>query len=58
MTSLHLHGHPLSAYFDRFFDQLTDHRSVKATIDQAKPCFKSYPGTTGPARRLFDPAGT
>ena len=46
-------GH-LSAYFDR----LMDHRSVKATIDQAKPYFKFYPGRAGLARRFFDPAGT
>ena len=54
MTSLTLHSHPRSSLFDR----LMDHRSVKATIDQAKPYFKFYPGRAGLARRFFDLAGT
>lgn len=42
----------LSAYFER----LMDHPSVKATIDDARPWFKFYPGRVGLARRFFDPA--
>ena len=42
----------LSAYFER----LMDHPSVKATIENARPWFKFYPGRAGLARRFFDPA--
>ncbi|WP_436825226.1 hypothetical protein [Variovorax sp. DT-64] len=45
------HDH-LAAYFER----LMDHPSVAATIDQARPCFKFYPGRAGLPRRFFDPA--
>jgi glutathione S-transferase len=45
------HDH-LAAYFER----LMDHPSVAATIDQARPCFKFYPGRAGLSRRFFDPA--
>ena len=42
----------LSAYVER----LLDHPSVKATIENARPWFKFYPGRAGLARRFFDPA--
>ncbi|MDP9964651.1 glutathione S-transferase [Variovorax paradoxus] len=45
------HDH-LAAYFER----LMDHPAVAATIDQARPCFKFYPGRAGLSRRFFDPA--
>lgn len=45
------HDH-LAAYFER----LMDHPSVAATIDQARPYFKFYPGRAGLSRRFFDPA--
>jgi glutathione S-transferase len=41
----------LSAYFER----LMDHSSVAATIDQARPYFKFYPGRAGLAKRFYDP---
>ena len=41
----------LSAYFER----LMDHPSVKATIENARPWFKFYPGRAGLAKRFFDP---
>jgi glutathione S-transferase len=42
----------LAAYFER----LMDHPSVAATVDQARPYFKFYPGRAGLARRFYDPA--
>lgn len=45
----HVH---LAAYSER----LMDHPSVAATIDQARPYFKFYPGRAGLSRRFFDPA--
>lgn len=44
------HEH-LSAYFER----LLDHPSVGATIEQARPYFRFYPGRAGLSRRFFDP---
>ena len=43
---------PLAAYFER----LMNHPSVKATIENARPWFKFYPGRAGLAKRFFDPA--
>ena len=45
------HQARLSAYFER----LMDHSSVKATIENARPWFKFYPGRAGLAKRFFDP---
>jgi glutathione S-transferase len=46
-------GNPeVAAYFER----LMDHPAVAATIDQARPYFKFYPGRSGLSRRFFDPA--
>lgn len=39
-----------------YFDRLMDHPPVARTIDQARPWFKFYPGRSGLALRLFDPA--
>jgi glutathione S-transferase len=44
----HVH---LSAYFER----LMEHPSVAATIEQAQPYLKYYPGRAGLSRRFFDP---
>ena len=49
LSPQHVH---LSAYFER----LIEHPSVAATIDQARPYFKTYPGRAGLSRRFFDPA--
>jgi glutathione S-transferase len=48
LSPQHVH---LSAYFER----LMDHSSVAATIEQARPYFKFYPGRAGLSRRFFDP---
>ena len=48
LPSRHIH---LAAYFER----LMGHPSVAATIDQARPYFKFYPGRAGLPRRFFDP---
>lgn len=45
------HHRNLSAYFER----LLAHAAVAATIDQARPYFKYFPGRAGLARRFFDP---
>src|SRR6218665_1870583 len=42
----------LSAYFER----LMAHPSVAATVEQARPWFKFYPGRGGLSKRFFDPA--
>ena len=50
---------PLPAQHARlspYFERLMDHPSVKATIENARPWFKFYPGRAGLARRFFDPA--
>ncbi len=39
-----------------YFERLMDHPSVMATIENARPWFKFYPGRAGLARRFFDPA--
>lgn len=49
LATRHVH---LAAYFER----LMDHPSVAATIDEARPYFKFYPGRAGLSRRFFDPA--
>lgn len=49
---------PQQVHLSLYFDRLMDHRSVTATIVQAKPYFKFYPGRAGLARRFFDPDGT
>ena len=48
LSPQHVH---LAAYFER----LMDHPSVAATIDQARPYFKFYPGRAGLSPRFFDP---
>ncbi len=48
LSPQHVH---LSAYFER----LMDHPSVAATIEQARPYFKFYPGRAGLSRRFFNP---
>jgi glutathione S-transferase len=50
---LQTHHRHLSAYFER----LMAHPAVAATIAQARPYFKYYPGRAGLARRFFDPDG-
>jgi glutathione S-transferase len=42
----------LSAYFER----LIAHPAVAATIENARPWFRFYPGRAGLSRRFFDPA--
>ena len=48
LLAQHVH---LGAYFER----LMAHPSVLATIDEARPWFKFYPGRAGLSRRFFDP---
>ena len=47
---------PQHAHLAAYFERLTDHPSVAATIEQARPYFKFYPGRAGLSRRFFDPA--
>ena len=47
---------PQHAHLAAYFERLMDHPSVAATIDQARPYFKFYPGRAGLSRRFFDPA--
>lgn len=47
---------PQHVHLAAYFEQLMDHPSVAATIDQARPYFKFYPGRAGLSRCFFDPA--
>jgi glutathione S-transferase len=52
---------PLSAHHENlsgYFERLMSHPSVVATIEQARPYFKFYPGRAGLSRSFFDPTGT
>lgn len=48
---------PQHVHLSTYFERLMDHPSVAATIEQARPYFKFYPGRAGLSRRFFDPTG-
>lgn len=47
---------PQHAHLAAYFERLMAHPSVAATIEEARPWFKFYPGRAGLAPRFFDPA--
>lgn len=47
---------PQQVHLSAYFERLMNHPSVAATIEQARPYFKFYPGRAGLSRRFFDPA--
>lgn len=46
---------PRHAQLAAYVERLMDRPSVAATIDQARPFFKFFPGRSGLSRRFFDP---
>lgn len=48
---------PQQVHLSAYFERLMDHPSVAATIEQARPYFKFYPGRGGLSLRFFDPTG-
>lgn len=47
---------PQHAHLAAYIERLMAHPAVAATIDQARPYFKFFPGRSGLSRPYFDPA--